>query len=195
MPGFQHLKTADVDSLVNYLSSGKDEPNPCENSVDPCKAQRTEAEASYLFTGYKKWLDVDGYPAVKPPWGTLSAIDLNTGQYLWRVPLGEYPELAEKGMQDTGTENYGGPLVTAGGLVFIAATIYDRKIRAFDSRTGQKLWEYELPFAGVATPATYLNNGRQYLVIACSGRRDPKAPQGSAYVTFALPSEPNMGRQ
>ena len=195
MPGFQHLKTADIDSLVNYLSSGKDEPNPCGDSVDPCKAQGPESEASYVFTGYKKWLDVDGYPAVEPPWGTLSAIDLNTGQYLWRVPLGEYPELIAKGIYDTGSENYGGPLVTAGGLVFIAATIYDRKFRAFDSRTGQKLWEYELPFAGLATPATYMNNGRQYLVVACSGRRNSKGPQGSAYVTFALPSGPNMGRQ
>jgi quinoprotein glucose dehydrogenase len=196
MPGFQHLKTADIDSLVGYLSSGNDEPSPsCGDSADPCKAQGTGGEAGYVFTGYKKWLDVDGYPAVKPPWGTLSAIDLNTGQYLWRVPLGEYPELAAKGMHNTGTENYGGPLVTAGGLVFIGATVYDRKIRAFNSRTGQKLWEYELPFAGVATPATYMNNGRQYLVIACSGGRDPKGPQGSAYVTFALPREGNLGRQ
>ena len=151
-------------------------------------------EGNYLFTGYKKWLDIDGYPAVKPPWGTLSAIDLNTGQYLWHIPLGEYPELAAKGMHDTGTENYGGPLVTAGGLVFIGATIYDRKIRAFDSHTGQKLWENALPFAGIATPATYVSHGRQYLVIACSGGRDPKGPQGSAYVAFALPSEGDLAR-
>ena len=195
MPGFQFLKAEDVDALVSYVTSGTDKTNPCAGSSDPCKAPGTQADGSYLFTGYKKWLDIDGYPAVKPPWGTLSAIDLNTGQYLWRVPLGEYPELAAKGMHDTGTENYGGPLVTAGGLVFIGATIYDRKIRAFDSHTGQKLWEYTLPFAGIATPATYMSHGRQYLVIACSGGRDSKSPQGSAYVTFALPAENSLNHE
>lgn len=194
MPGFQHLKADDVSALVSYISSGTDQTNPCAGSSDLCQAPGTAEEGNYLFTGYKKWLDIDGYPAVKPPWGTLSAIDLNTGQYLWHVPLGEYPELAAKGMHDTGTANYGGPLVTAGGLVFIGATIYDRKIRAFDSHTGQKLWEYALPFAGVATPATYVSHGRQYLVIACSGGRDHKGPQGSAYVTFALPSEGDLAR-
>ena len=107
-----------------------------------------EPKTPYRFTGYQKFLDPDGYPAVAPPWGTLSAIDLNTGEYAWRIPLGEYPELAAKGMKDTGTENYGGPVVTAGGLVFIAATNFDRKIRAFDKKTGALLWEAKLPFSG-----------------------------------------------
>jgi quinoprotein glucose dehydrogenase len=106
---------------------------------------------------------------------------------LWKVPLGEYPELAAKGMKNTGSENYGGPVVTAGGLVIIASTIYDRKIRAFDSSSGQLLWEAELPFAGNATPATYMVDGKQYVVIAASGARDRKRPQGGAYVAFALP--------
>jgi glucose dehydrogenase len=142
--------------------------------------------AKYRFTGYRKFLDPDGYPAIVPPWGTLNAIDLNTGKYLWKVPLGEYPALAAKGMKNTGSENYGGPVVTAGGLVIIGATIYDRKIRAYNSQTGTLLWEADLPFAGVATPATYMVNGKQYIVIATSGQRDPKGPQGAAYIAFTL---------
>jgi quinoprotein glucose dehydrogenase len=114
-------------------------------------------------------LDPDGYPAIAPPWGTLNAIDLKTGQYLWKIPFGEYPELAKQGMKNTGTENYGGPIVTAGGLLFIGATVYDRKFHAFDTGTGTLLWEYELPFAGMATPSTYMIDGRQYVVTVSSG--------------------------
>jgi quinoprotein glucose dehydrogenase len=143
--------------------------------------------AEYVLTGYHKFLDPDGYPAIAPPWGTLNAIDLNTGKYLWKVPLGEYPELARQGVKTTGAENYGGPIVTAGGVVFIGATVYDRKFRAFDSRTGQLLWETEMPYSGVATPSTYMIEGRQYVVIAASGGRDPKSPLGGAYLAFALP--------
>jgi quinoprotein glucose dehydrogenase len=141
----------------------------------------------YQFTGYRKFLDQDGYPAISPPWGTLNAVDLNTGKYLWKIPLGEYPELAAKGMKDTGSENYGGPIVTAGGVLFIGATAFDRKMRAFDSHTGKLLWETTLPYAGVATPATYMIDGRQYIVIATGGGRDPKSPSGGEYVAFALP--------
>jgi quinoprotein glucose dehydrogenase len=144
-------------------------------------------QAPYRFTGYHKFLDPDGYPAVLPPWGTLSAIDLNTGAYLWRVPLGEYPELVAQGLPVTGSENYGGPILTASGVLFIGATVYDHKIRAFESSTGRLLWESELPFAGTATPATYLVDGRQFVVIATSNARNRKAPQGGAYVAFALP--------
>ena len=101
--------------------------------------------------------------------------------------MGEYPELAAKGLKNTGTENYGGPIVTAGGLLIIAATDFDRKIRAFNSRTGELLWEALLPFSGVATPATYMVDGKQYIVIATCGARDPKSPPGAVYVAFALP--------
>ncbi len=125
----------------------------------------------YRFTGYRKFLDPDGYPAVTPPWGTLNAIDLNTGRYLWKIPLGEYPELADK---STGSENYGGPILTASGLLFIGATLYDKKIRAFDSRTGGLLWQDTLPFAGNATPITYMAKGRQYVLIQTDNARDKK---------------------
>ena len=123
----------------------------------------------YRFTGYRKFLDPDGYPAVAPPWGTLNAINLNTGDLAWRIPLGEYPELAAKGLTNTGTENYGGPIVTAGGLVFIGATNFDRKFRAFDKATGALLWETTLPFSGNGTPAMYEVDGRQYVAIAAGG--------------------------
>jgi quinoprotein glucose dehydrogenase len=151
-------------------------------------ASATAAPAlpKYRFTGYRKFLDSDGYPAITPPWGTLNAIDLNTGKYLWKVPLGEYPELAATGLKDTGTENYGGPIVTAGGLVFIGATVYDRKVRAFDSATGAQLWEATLPFAATATPATYMIGGTQYIVIAAGGGKDLRSPSGGSYVAFAL---------
>ena len=122
-----------------------------------------------------------------PHHGEPNAINMNTGKYLWKLPLGEYPVLAAKGMKDTGTENHGGPIVTAGGLVVIAATDFDKRIRAFNSTTGELLWEAKLPFAGVATPATYTVDGKQYIVIATSGARDPKSAQGASYVAFALP--------
>lgn len=144
-------------------------------------------KSRYHFSGYNKFYDEEGYPAVSTPWGTLNAIDMNTGQYRWRIPLGEYPELAAKGLKNTGTENYGGPVTTASGLLFIGATIFDRKFRAFDKATGQLLWETELPFSGTATPATYMVDGKQYVVIAASAGRDPKAPRGAAYIAFALP--------
>jgi quinoprotein glucose dehydrogenase len=117
----------------------------------------------------------------------LNAIDLNTGKYLWRIPLGEYPALMAEGLKATGTENYGGPIVTAGGVVFIGATVFDRKFRAFDSGTGELLWETQLPFGGLATPATYSVEGRQFVVIAAAGGRDPKGPTGGSYVAFSLP--------
>ena len=144
----------------------------------------------YRFTGYRKFLDPDGYPAVAPPWGTLNAIDLNTGEYVWKIPLGEYPELVAQGLKQTGSENYGGPIVTAGGLVFIAATSFDKKFRAFDKTTGELLWEATLPFSGSATPSTYEAGGRQFIVVpAGGGRSRPNVPpeSGGVYVAFAIP--------
>jgi quinoprotein glucose dehydrogenase len=181
MPPFSALSDVALDAVVQFVRTGRD---PTAGKTQPL--DRDISTDQYQFTGYNKFLDPDGYPATAPPWGTLNAIDLNTGKYLWKIPLGEYPELAARGIKNTGSENYGGPILTASGLLFIGATIYDRKLRAFDSGTGKLLWETELPFSGTATPATYMIDGRQYVVICTSSARDRNAPQGSAYVAFAL---------
>jgi quinoprotein glucose dehydrogenase len=179
MPGFPNLSGEQLIALVDFLSNGERKEL---GSVGP-----ELLGMRYRFTGYRRFLDPDGYPAIAPPWGTLNAINLKTGEYVWKINLGEYPELAAKGMKNTGTENYGGPIVTAGGLLFIGATSFDKKFRAFDKSTGELLWETTLPFAGNATPATYQVNGRQYVVIAAGGGKDPKSPSGGVYVAFALP--------
>ncbi|MGB9460465.1 MAG: PQQ-binding-like beta-propeller repeat protein [Candidatus Acidiferrum sp.] len=178
MPAFTNFDDGQIYALVDFLISGKSKELPSSEAPPP--------DMKYRFTGYHKFLDPDGYPAIAPPWGTLSAINLNTGEYVWKINMGEYPELAAKGLKDTGTENYGGPVVTAGGLVFIAATNYDKKIRAFDKTTGELLWETKLPYAGNDTPVTYAIDGRQYVVIAAGGGKDLKSPSGGVYVAFAL---------
>jgi quinoprotein glucose dehydrogenase len=179
MPGFAGLDDDQTSALVGFLLHGDSKELPSSAGTLP--------EMKYRFTGYHKFLDPDGYPAVAPPWGTLNAINLNTGEYAWKIPLGEYPELVARGQTGTGTENYGGPIVTAGGLVLIAATNFDKKFRAFDKATGELLWEADLPFSGNATPATYEVNGRQFVVIAAGGGKDPKSLSGGVYVAFALP--------
>jgi quinoprotein glucose dehydrogenase len=140
----------------------------------------------YTHKGYIHTRDDEGYPAIEPPWGTLTAINLNTGEFAWHVPLGEYAELKARGVPQTGTENIGGTIVTAGGLVFIAAT-KDERIHAFDKQTGKLLWEYQLPAGGYATPSTYMVNGRQYVVIAAGGAGKMETKAGDAFVAFALP--------
>jgi quinoprotein glucose dehydrogenase len=184
MPGFPNLTDDQMFALIGYLTSGE--------SKELASSEAPPAAMKYRFTGYHKFLDPEGYPAVAPPWGTLNAINLNNGEYVWKIPLGEYPELAKKGQRNTGTENYGGPIVTAGGLVFIGATNFDKKFRAFDKSTGELLWEATLPFSGNATPATYLVNGHQFVVIAAGGGKDPKSPSGGIYVAFALPQESSI---
>ncbi len=178
MPAFTNLDDGQIYMLVDFLMSGKSKELPSSEPAPP--------EMKYRFTGYHKFLDPDGYPAIAPPWGTLSAINLNTGEYVWKINLGEYPELAAEGLKNTGTENYGGPIVTEGGLVFIGASDFDKKFRAYDKATGELLWETTLPFAGNATPATFAVNGRQYVVIAAGGGKDLKSPSGGVYVAFTL---------
>ncbi len=144
-------------------------------------------ELPYTTAGPLRFLDPDGFPALRPPWGTLNALDLNTGEYRWQRPLGEPAGLTAAGLPPTGTENRGGPLVTAGGLVFIGATP-DEKLRAFDATTGRQVWQFALPAGGYGTPVTYSVAGRQYVVMACGGGRMGTKP-GDAYVTLALPEK------
>ena len=186
MPSFPNLRDTHLQALVRYLTKGpeKDEHDPDEGGIYSAAADGTTMR--YEVTGSRDFVDADGYPAITPPWGTLNAIDLNTGRYLWKTPLGEYPELAAKGITNTGSENYGGPMITASDLLFIGASAYDKKFRAFDSRTGKVLWETVLPFAGTATPATYMVEGKQYVVIASGGTQFTKGKTGSVYVAFAL---------
>ncbi|HEY7473595.1 MAG TPA: pyrroloquinoline quinone-dependent dehydrogenase, partial [Vicinamibacterales bacterium] len=180
MPGFPDMGARNIGDLVEYLMTGKDKATDPAIANDPSRLK-------YRSDGESIFLDPDGYPAITPPWGTLNAIDLNSGTIRWKIPLGEYPELVAKGLTNTGSDNYGGPLVTAGGLVFIGATNFDKKFRAFDKLSGKLLWETTLPAAGNATPAVYMLNGRQYVVIACGGGKNG-APSGSAMVAFALPA-------
>ncbi len=194
MPSFAFLSEAQRTAVAHELFGLTPPPADLRNEAagnDAARKQELDeggdalGRIPYATTGYNRWLDPDGYPAIKPPWGTLNAIDLNTGEYLWRVPLGEWPELAAQGGPKTGTENYGGPVVTAGGVIFIAAS-RDEHIRAFDRRTGRERWKAPLPAAGYATPATYSVGDRQYVVIACGGGKIG-TKSGDTYVAFALP--------
>jgi quinoprotein glucose dehydrogenase len=175
MPGFPAIAGNNRKDLITYLINGESTDGAATGPV------------TYGSNGYHRFYDPDGYPANGFPWGTLSAIDLNTGDYLWKIPFGEYPELVAKGLTNTGSENYGGPLVTNGGLLIVGATIFDNKLRIFDKRTGKLLWERVLPFAVNATPMTYQVKGKQYIVVASGGEgRNPKAPTGGIYIAFAL---------
>lgn len=184
MPSLKHIGDEEKKAIVAYVLETKDRAKAFKVPQQPIDTFRN---LPYGMTGYYKFLSPEGYPALAPPWGTLTAIDLNTGEHVWKTTLGEYPELTAKGIPPTGTENYGGPVVTAGGLLFIAAA-RDGKIRAFNKRTGQLLWEYALPAPGFATPAVYAINGKQYLVIACGGGK-LQTRSGDAYVAFALPEK------
>jgi quinoprotein glucose dehydrogenase len=180
MPSFAFLSDGQIGAIAAFLLGNENQKIQGEPMTGEIRQQ-----LRYSFAGYKRFVDSDGYPAVKPPWGTLNAIDLNKGEIAWQVPLGELEELTKKGIPKTGTENYGGPIVTAGGLLFIGAT-KDSYIRAFDKNTGEEIWKHKLPAAGMATPSTYEVNGKQYIVIAAGGGKIvPK--RGDAYIAFVLP--------
>ncbi|UFH52125.1 PQQ-binding-like beta-propeller repeat protein [Spirosoma sp. KNUC1025] len=182
MPGFTALSADEKNALLAFLFDDEKQEAPGSAAAKP-KTKRPYLP--YKITGYIKFQDSRGYPAIKPPWGTLNAINLNTGDYLWKIPLGEEKALKAKGITNTGTENYGGPVVTASGLLFIGGS-RDEKFRAFDKKTGTLLWETDLPAAGFATPATYQIGGKQYVVIACGGGK-LGVKKGNQYVAFALP--------
>ena len=179
MPAFSHLTEDEISSVAAFLLGLKD-----------ARIENLGEEGSqswpypYFLNGYSRFNDLDGYPAISPPWGTLNAIDLNKGEILWKVPLGNLEEVDYPGHPVTGAECYGGPVVTASGVLFIAAT-KDEKFRAFDVEDGSLLWETKLPAAGFATPATYVVNGKQYVVIACGGGKIGM-PSGDEYIAFSL---------
>lgn len=184
MPPFKNnLSEQQKDALVAFLFNEKKTEFVEGNEEINVPAQSTYP---YLHDGWKTFKAPDGYPAVKPPWGTLSAIDLNKGKIAWQVPLGEYPELTEKGIPPTGTDNLGGSVVTAGGLVFIGAS-KDEMFRAFDKRTGEILWETKLPAGGYATPSVYEVDGKQYVVIPAGGGGLLRTKASDAIVAFGLP--------
>jgi len=182
MPAFNQLSDGEKKAIASFILDEKDKQK--EKFITPTKPEDEWYNLPYGGTGYNKFLTKEGYPAVMPPWGSLNAIDLNTGELIWKDTLGDYPALKAKGIH-SGTENYGGPAITAGGLLFIAATS-DAKMRVFNKRTGDLLWETDLPAAGFATPSIYEVNGKQYVVIACGGGKLEKH-SGDAYVAFALP--------
>lgn len=180
MPAFSHISNENKKVLLDYLL----EKAPNDGDKQEMEGGATQLFPRYYMDGYKKLVTKDGLYGSNPPWGLLTAIDMNSGKKKWQVPLGEIDSLSAQGFAPTGTENYGGPVVTAGGVLYIAAT-KDEKIRAFDKETGKILWEAQLPASGHATPAVYEMNGKQFIVIACGGGKGTKS--GDAYVAFALP--------
>jgi quinoprotein glucose dehydrogenase len=187
MPAFTQLTAQERQALVAFLFGDEELGAEVQKPKEPgLEGEKTaQPKVPYRISRFTKFLDKNGNPAISPPWGTLNAIDLNTGEYVWKTVFGEYPELAAQGHPQTGAESYGGPVVTASGLLFIAGT-KDQKFRAYDKKTGQLVWETLLPAAGFATPSTYEANGKQYVVIACGGTK-LGAKKGQSYVAYALP--------
>lgn len=183
MPSFRHIIEGEKAPLLTFLLDLEDK-EALPPKAGAAQSKERDITPLYSMNGYHRFYDKDGFPGIKPPWGTLNAVNLNTGKLLWKVPLGEFEELKKQGMSNTGTEIYGGPVVTKGGLVFIAAT-QDEKIRAFDKTNGNMLWEGSLPAAGFATPAVYSLNGKQFVVIAAGGGKLGMSSGGS-YVAFAV---------
>ncbi len=180
MPGWKHIGDKRIKAVMSFIA-GKEEATDA-HTID---IEDNAEIVPFTHTGYNRFFDHLGYPAMKPPWGTLNAIDMNKGEILWQVPLGEFEELSKKGIPKTGTENYGGPIITNGGLIFIGAS-KDEHFRVFDKATGEELWKYKLPAGGYATPSTYEVGGKQYVVIACGGGK-MGTKSGDSYIAFALP--------
>ena len=197
MPSFKNFSDDEISNIIAYLR------NEDEALARPAMAKADSANNVLTWSGtgsggdwktttpqyvnkVHHFVDHMGFPAIKPPWGQLIAVDIAAGEILWRVPLGEYPKLVEMGIRNTGTEIFGGPVVTAGNIVFIAGTA-DEKIRAFSKHNGALLWEYKLPAGGYTTPSVYMINGKQYLVMAAGGAGKIGTPPGKSIIAFSLP--------
>jgi quinoprotein glucose dehydrogenase len=187
MPSFNVLPEQDKDAIIAFLFNLGDKRRYQVNEKGSKSASIIkDTRKRYSLKGVMQLKDQDGYPGVKPPWGTLNAVNLNSGDITWKIPLGQFPALAARGHPNTGTQLFGGGIVTAGGLVFIGAS-QDEKFRAIDKTTGKILWEYQLPSGGYATPATYEVDGKQYVVIAAGGGGRQRTKAGDYYIAFALP--------
>ena len=173
MPSFAHLSDIERNGVLRFVFA-----------TEPEKDEPT-TEITYGHGGYIYLRDDEGLPANTPPWGTLNSIDLATGEIEWKIPFGNFPSHPDLGF---GAISYGGPVITATGLIFIAATP-DRKFHAYDSRDGTLLWEAELTAAGFATPAVYSVDGKQFVAIAAGGGRQGP-PSGADYFAFSLPDAP-----
>jgi quinoprotein glucose dehydrogenase len=171
------LSPQQVTELCDFLL-----PKPNTAAAPP----KQNVPMQWADMSYTRLLDPQSYPGCTPPWGTLNCIDLNTGMIAWKVPLGEYPELKAKGIPKTGTENFGGATVTAGGVVFAGGT-RDNQFRAFDADTGEELWKHDLPLHSTAPPAVYQVHGREYVVLPVTGSGKLGGPAGDEWMAFALP--------
>ncbi|RYY24716.1 MAG: c-type cytochrome [Chitinophagaceae bacterium] len=183
MPAFKQLTQAERTALATFVLNVRS--RSMGKFTDSAKKADDIYRLPYTITGYNKFLSKEGLPAISPPWGTLNAIDLNTGELLWQKTLG-HDERVKNASEATGSENYGAGVVTAGGLIFIAGT-RDANLRAFNKRTGEIVWEAKLPAAAFATPAVYELNGNQYITVACGGGK-MGTRSGDTYITFALPA-------
>ncbi len=197
MPAFASILNGNEEAVIAYLFEitgnrvSRKEADLFEvhtnrqSAADKNATGEKDTASVYLnLTAFSHFNDIEGRPALKPPWGSLNAINLNTGEYAWKITIGNIPELREKGAPETGAEGYGGPIITAGGLLFIGGT-HDKKFRAYDKDNGELLWETTLPAVANATPSTYYSNGKQYVAISVAG--DKENPAGSI-MAFALQS-------
>ena len=183
MPSFLYLPEIDKEAIASYvLSINNDKSRKYTSKMTAIDSFRV---LPYEISGYNKFYTKTGAPGLSPPWGVLNAVDLNSGDYVWKNVLGEnqFPGAPS----NTGCENYGGPIVTKGGLLCVGAT-KDGMFRIFNKRTGKLLWQTQLPAAAFSTPATYEVDGKQYIVIACGGGK-LGTKSGDSYVAFALPGK------
>jgi len=184
MPAHTQFSSSDLKAMVTYLM---DETSPSASEKnDLTKSNSIQLLEKYVLKSYKILTDQEGYPASAPPWGTLNAVDMKKGSIKWKIPLGYYPALKSRGLPNTGTQNFGGCVSTAGGLVFVGATA-DEMFRAINVSNGSELWSHKLPAGGYATPSVYQVNGKQYIVIAAGGGNRNGTPSSDVYMAFALP--------